>query len=54
MGDLVPYEKLLIKMIHRNGKEEVKKLYKYTAGFQDPDPPDEEQRKLFEEEHFEL
>jgi hypothetical protein len=49
MGDLVPVERLLIKMIHKEAKQEVKRIYQQTAGYQDPEIPTEEQRQMLED-----
>jgi len=54
MGDLIPLERLLIKMIHRDAKKEDRELYRVTAAFQDPDPPSPEKRELMEEGFVEI
>lgn len=54
MGDVVPYDRLLYKQVEKEGLRELYRIYQYTAGWEDPEPPDEEQRRLFEEGLLEL
>lgn len=54
MGDLINYDQLLMKQIIKEGERELKRLYQLTAGWTDPEPPSEEQRRLWEEGAIEL
>lgn len=51
---IIPFERLLEKQIRRDAETEVKKVYQITAGFQDPEPPGEEAREMFENGELEL
>jgi hypothetical protein len=57
MGELIQFkisDKILLKQIKRDAINELLFLYKITAGFVDPCPPDEEMRRMFEEGIIEL
>ena len=54
MGDLVPSDRLLKRRIKAEAERELKRLYRVTAGFVDPDPPTEEQVRQMEEGVTEL
>ena len=54
VGDLVPSDRLLKRRIKAEAERELKRLYRVTAGFVDPDPPTEEQVRQMEEGVTEL
>ena len=57
MGNVVLFkasDKIIMKQMKREAKRELLFLYKITAGFTDPYPPDKEMRKMFEEGFTEL
>ena len=47
-------ERLLLKRIRREAVREALLMYRLTAGFTDPCPPDPEMRRMFEEGMVEL
>jgi hypothetical protein len=49
VGDLIQRDRLLRKQIEAEAVRELKRLYQVTAGFVDPEPPTEEQRRHMEE-----
>ena len=56
-GKVVPFkmsERVLLRRLRREAVREAQLLYRLTAGFTDPCPPDPEMRRLFEEGMVEL
>lgn len=57
MGDLVEFkmsDRILLKRTLEEAKKELYRLYQISAGFTDPLPPDEETRRMFEEDGIEI
>jgi hypothetical protein len=54
MGDLIPLQVFLIKQIHKEAEQELKRHYQQTAGFQDPDIPSSELIERFQQGEIEL
>ena len=47
-------ERILLRRIRQEAVREAQLIYRLTAGFTDPCPPDPEMRRLFEEGMVEL
>jgi hypothetical protein len=54
MRAVIPYEALVDKRIRKEAVREAMQLYRLTAGFTEPEPPEEEARRLWEEGLVEL
>lgn len=46
MGDIIPKDRFIEKLIKADAKRELNRLYEVTAGFADPDPPTDEQVRM--------